>query len=256
MKLPAIAAIGIGILLSQPSFAAQTAGQPATQPNAAVHPTPLQPNSQPVALNTEQDKVSYSIGVDLGQNFKSQGIEINSALLAKGLQDGLSGQTPMLTKQQMVDTLMAFQKQLMTKRQAEFKGLAEKNKQEGTAFLAANKTKPGVVTTASGLQYKVIDAGKGVSPTDKDIVTVDYSGNFINGKVFDSSYERKQPATFPVSEVIPGWTEVLKLMKPGATYEIVVPSNLAYGERGFGNAIGPNETLLFKIHLISVKKQA
>ena len=206
------------------------------------------------ALATEKDKVSYSIGVDLGENFKRQGLDLDAAVLAQGMQDSLSNKAPLMTKQQMAETLIAFQKQVVAKRQAELNALSVKNSADGKAFLAANKNKPGVMTTASGLQYKVIDAGKGESPTDKDTVTVDYEGKLIDGKVFDSSYARKQPVTFNLTQVIPGWTEALKLMKPGATFEIAVPANLAYGERGIPNAIGPNQTLLFKVHLISIKK--
>jgi FKBP-type peptidyl-prolyl cis-trans isomerase FklB len=174
-------------------------------------------------------------------------------MLAKGLSDALSGAKLSMSKQEISDTLIAFQKQMIAKQQATFNALSTKNLQEGTAYMAANKTKPDVVTTASGLQYKILTPGDGPTPGDNDVVTVDYTGSFINGKVFDSSIQRGKPVTFPVSEVIPGWTEALKLMKQGATYEIVVPPNLAYGARGLGNVIGPNQTLLFKIHLISVK---
>lgn len=222
-----------------------------------AHPVTTQ-TAKPIAsttvLKTEKDKVSYSIGIDLGQNFKAQNLDIDTTILAKGMQDGMTGTTPALTKQQMIDVLMAFQKEVFAKKQAEFNKLSADNKKVGDDYLAANKKKPGVITTASGLQYKIIDAGKGDSPADKDVVTVDYEGKLMNGKVFDSSYARKKPVTFPMTEVIPGWTEVLKLMKPGATFEVAIPANLAYGSKGMSNVIGPNETLLFKIHLISVKK--
>ncbi len=207
-----------------------------------------------MALTTDKDKVSYSIGVDLGNNFKTQNIDIDPTILARGLKDVMSGSPLALTPQQMGDTLMAFQKQMIAQKQAAFAQAGTANKQEGDTFLAANKTKPGVITTTTGLQYKIITKGKGTTPTDSDMVTVDYAGSFLNGKVFDSSYQRGKPVTFPTTQVIPGWTEALKLMQPGATYEIFVPPTLAYGANGFGNVIGPNQTLVFKIHLIDVKK--
>lgn len=207
-------------------------------------------------LTTDTDKLSYSIGADLGKNFKTQGIEVNPTALAKGMQDGMGNGTLMLTEQQMKDVLTKFQKDLMAKRTAEFNVKSEENKTKGEAFLKQNKTKPGVVTLPSGLQYKIIEAGKGVKPTKTDTVTVEYTGTLINGTVFDSTEKAGKPATFQVSQVIPGWTEALQLMPSGSTWEIYVPANLAYGPRSVGGPIGPNETLVFKIHLISVKNAA
>jgi FKBP-type peptidyl-prolyl cis-trans isomerase FklB len=132
--------------------------------------------------------------------------------------------------------------------------LADQNLKAGQAFLEANKTQPGVTTLADGLQYKVLEQGSGPKPTKSDMVTVDYEGKLINGQVFDSSYQRGQPITFPLSAVIPGWQEALQLMNAGATYELFIPAQLAYGERGAPGAIGPNEALVFKVHLIAVKK--
>ncbi|MBX9702817.1 MAG: FKBP-type peptidyl-prolyl cis-trans isomerase [Silvanigrellaceae bacterium] len=204
-------------------------------------------------LNTDLDKLSYSIGADLGKNFKKQGIEINPTAMARGLQDGMNG-TSVLTDDQMKDVLNTFQKQIMAKRNAEFTKTADANKAKGDSFLKENKAKDGVITLASGLQYKIIENGNGEKPGKDDMVTVDYTGTLINGQVFDSSEKTGKPATFKVSQVIPGWTEVLQLMPTGSTWEIYVPSSLAYGNRSIGGAIGPNETLVFKIHLISVKK--
>jgi len=244
MKLRLLTAVTLGVLAFQAQAATQ---QPATTTAKSAAPTASTPK-----LNVDKAKVSYSIGLDLGQNFKTQGIDVDPAMLERGLKDGMTGAKPMYSQQEMAATLMDFQKQLLAKRQAEFNAMGSKNLQDGNTFLAANKTKPGVVTTSSGLQYKVINAGSGNAPTDKDIVTVDYVGSLPNGKIFDSSYQRGKPVTFPVAEVIPGWTEALKMMKPGAIYEIYVPANLAYGDRGLGNVIGPNQVLVFKIHLIAV----
>jgi FKBP-type peptidyl-prolyl cis-trans isomerase FklB len=207
-------------------------------------------------LSTDTDKLSYSIGADLGKNFKTQGIEVNPSALAKGIQDGLANAPLALTEQQMKDVLTKFQKDLMAKRTAEFNKKADENKTKGEAFLAENKSKPGVVTLPSGLQYKIIEAGTGSKPTKTDSVTVDYTGTLINGTVFDSTDKSGKPATFQVTQVIPGWTEALQLMPAGSTWEIYVPSGLAYGPRSVGGPIGPNEALVFKVHLISVKHEA
>ena len=206
------------------------------------------------APKTEMDKLSYSIGTDLGKNFKKQGIEINPGMMAKGIQDGMTGGTLLLTEQQMKDVLNQFQKELMAKRTTEFNKKSEENKAKGDAFLSQNKSKPGVVTLADGLQYKIIQSASGAKPTKEDTVTVEYTGKMINGEVFDSTEKTGKPATFKLSQVIPGWTEALQLMPAGSTWEIYVPANLAYGSRSVGGPIGPNETLIFNIHLISVKK--
>lgn len=265
MKRSLAIILGLGLGYAQFGMAADaattttTAAQPAAAAPAQTTAAPATAaTTQPVAAKTvvptvDKGKASYSIGVDLGTNFKSQGIEVDTDMLAKGLKDALSGGQLMMTKQEMVDTLTALQKQLVAKQQATFEAASQKNEQTGKAFLEANKSKPGVVTTPSGLQYKVVKAGTGATPKDTDIVTVNYEGQFIDGKVFDSSYKRGKPVTFPVNEVISGWTEALKLMQPGATYEIYVPSQLAYGDRGLGNIIGPKQTLIFKVDLLSVK---
>lgn len=206
------------------------------------------------ALQTDMDKLSYSIGSDLGKNFKRQGIDINPTVMAKGIQDGMSGGALLLTEQQMKDVLNKFQKDLMAKRTADFNKKAEDNKAKGEAFLTENKTKTGVVALADGLQYKIVKAGTGEKPGKEDTVTVEYTGRLISGEVFDSTEKTGKPATFKLSQVIPGWTEALQLMPAGSTWEVYVPSNLAYGQRSVGGPIGPNETLIFNIHLISVKK--
>ncbi|WP_173238484.1 FKBP-type peptidyl-prolyl cis-trans isomerase [Legionella antarctica] len=208
------------------------------------------------SLATDKDKLSYSIGADLGKNFKTQGIDINPEALAKGMQDGMSGTQLILTEQQMKDVLNKFQKDLMAKRSAEFNKKSDENKSRGEAFLKENKSKTGVIVLPSGLQYKIIDSGTGAKPGKTDTVTVEYTGHLIDGTVFDSTEKTGKPATFQVSQVIPGWTEALQLMPAGSTWEIYVPANLAYGSRSVGGPIGPNETLIFKIHLISVKKPA
>ena len=205
-------------------------------------------------LKTDLDKLSYIIGSDLGKNFKKQGIDVNPEVMAQGIKDGMAGGTLLLTEQQMKDVLTKFQKDLMAKRTAEFNKKSEENKTKGEAFLSQNKSKPGVVTLADGLQYKIIKSATGAKPTKEDTVTVEYTGRLIGGEVFDSTEKTGKPATFKLSQVIPGWTEALQLMPAGSTWEIYVPANLAYGSRSVGGPIGPNEALIFNIHLISVKK--
>jgi FKBP-type peptidyl-prolyl cis-trans isomerase FklB len=205
------------------------------------------------ALQTTKEKQSYSIGADMGNRLKSSGIDIDADVLSQGLKDALSGGKLLLTEQEMKDTIAGLQKELMEKQAERTKQLAEKNKKEGEAFLAANKTKEGIKTLPSGLQYKVIKEGTGKTPTAEDTVVTNYRGTLTDGTEFDSSYKRGQPATFPVKGVIPGWTEALQLMKEGSKWELFIPSNLAYGEQGAGGVIGPNAALIFEIELISVK---
>jgi len=205
------------------------------------------------ALQTTKEKQGYSIGVDMGNRLKSNALDIDSDSLTQGLKDALSGGKLLLTEQEMKETLAGLQKELMEKQAERTKQIAEKNKKEGEVFLAENKKKEGVKTLPSGLQYKVIKEGTGKTPKAEDTVVTNYRGTLTDGTEFDSSYKRGQPATFPVKGVIPGWTEALQLMKEGSKWELFIPSSLAYGERGAGNAIGPNATLIFEIELISVK---
>ena len=202
---------------------------------------------------TDSEKLSYSIGMDIGANLKRQSIEVDPELLARGLKDSYTGGKTLLTEEESRQAIQDFQKQMMAKQAEAMKQQADKNKADGEKFLAENKGKDGVKATASGLQYKVIQEGTGKSPTADNTVEVHYKGTLIDGKEFDSSFKRNQTATFPVSGVIPGWTEGLQLMKEGGKYMLFVPSNLAYGERGAGRDIGPNATLIFEVELISVQ---
>jgi len=211
--------------------------------------------AEEMTLKSEKDKVSYIIGREIGNNLKSQAIDVEPEILARGIKDAFSGAKPIMTEEEMREVMTAFQKEVMAKRQELAKQLGEKNKKEGESFLAQNKTKEGVKTLPSGLQYKVIKAGTGKKPKATDTVTTQYRGTLTDGTEFDSSYSRGQPATFPVNGVIPGWTEALQLMEEGAKWQVFVPSNLAYGERGAGPKIGPNATLIFEIELISVQEK-
>jgi len=204
-------------------------------------------------LKSEKEKISYSIGMDIGGNLKRGSVEVDPDLLARGLKDSYVGGKTLLTEDQARQAIADFQKTLMAKQAETMKKLSEKNKADGEKFLAENAKKEGVKVLSSGLQYKEITPGTGKSPKAADNVTTHYKGTLIDGTEFDSSYKRGQPATFPVSGVIAGWTEALQLMKEGAKWQLFVPSRLAYGERGAGQAIGPNATLIFEVELISVK---
>lgn len=208
----------------------------------------------PAAAPAKTDHLSYAMGFKTGQALKKQSVTINTQSFTEGLHDGYTGKTPAVSEQDMQSALTNMQQEMVKKMQQKYNEIADKNVTEGKTFLDDNAKKPGVVTTATGLQYQVIDKGDGANPIASDTVTVNYEGKLMNGKVFDSSYQRGKPATFRVGDVIPGWQEALKLMKPGATYMLYIPANLAYGAQGAPGAIGPNETLIFKVNLISVKK--
>ena len=199
--------------------------------------------------------MSYIIGMDLGRNFQKQAIDIDPDILAQGIKDGLSGGKALLSEQEARETLAAFQAEMVAKQTEVAKKMGERNKKEGEAFLAENRKKEGVKTLPSGLQYRVIQAGTGKSPKAADEVTAHYRGTLIDGTEFDSSYRRGKPETLPIGGVIAGWTEALQLMQEGAKWQLFVPSNLAYGERGAGRDIGPQATLIFEIELISIQEK-
>ena len=207
-------------------------------------------------FKSEKEKLSYSMGVATGTQVKRQEIDVDTEMFAKGMKDVISGTPLMLSEQEVQETLMKFQKDLAAKQAEKAKVTGEKNKKEGDAFLAENKKKEGIKTLPSGLQYRVIKEGTGKTPKDTDTVVTNYRGRLLDGTEFDSSYKRGQPATFPVKGVIKGWTEALQLMKEGSTWELFVPSDLAYGERGAGSVIGPNATLIFEVELLSIKDSA
>ncbi len=204
-------------------------------------------------LKSDKEKISYSIGMDIGGNLKRGSVEVDPDLLARGLKDSYVGGKTLLTEDQARQAIADFQKTLAAKQAETMKILSEKNKADGEKFLEENAKKEGVKVLPSGLQYKEITPGQGKSPKIADNVTTHYKGTLIDGTEFDSSYRRGQPVTFPVSGVIAGWTEALQLMKEGAKWQLFVPSRLAYGERAAGQVIGPNATLVFEVELISVK---
>src|SRR5439155_432938 len=219
--------------------------------SASLLVLPLFGQEKSPQLKDQRDKVSYSIGMNIGFNLSKQKVDINPDILAAGIKDSIAGK-PLLTQDQVKDVMAQFEKDMEQKQ----KQAGEKNKADGAKFLEENKKKPGVKTTASGLQYKAEKEGTGAQPKATDMVTVNYRGTLIDGTEFDSSYKRGQPATFPLNGVIKGWTEGLQLMKQGSKYQFFVPSNLAYGERSVGPDIAANATLIFDVELLDVKPPA
>ena len=212
-------------------------------------------------LKTEDDNISYSLGFSMGSRFVRDGLGINLEIFQEGMKDGFTGSKQILDEEEMQKTMMALQQKMMAKRQTERmkemeerKNQGEANKEKGETFLEANKAKEGVTTLESGLQYKILKKGTGASPKATDTVKCHYKGTTIDGKEFDSSYERGEPATFVLNKVIKGWTEGLQLMKEGGKWQFFIPSELAYGERGSGPHIGPNEVLIFEVELLGIEK--
>jgi FKBP-type peptidyl-prolyl cis-trans isomerase FklB len=210
-------------------------------------------SSSVVVLKTQKDKISYAVGMNVGTNLKKQSVEVDPAIVVKGMQDAIAGNKPLLTDEETRAVLMQLQEEDRQKQAAKAQSEGSANKTEGEAFLAANKTKEGVMTTPSGLQYKILKAGTGPKPAATDTVVCNYRGTLLNGTEFDSSYKRGQPLTFPVNGVIKGWTEALQLMPVGSKWQLFIPAQLAYGERGAGADIGPNATLIFEVELVSIQ---
>jgi FKBP-type peptidyl-prolyl cis-trans isomerase FklB len=205
-------------------------------------------DEKPPQLKDLKDKASYSLGLNFGFNFKRQNIDLNNDAFAAGFKDAMSNRKPLMSEQEVRETMMAFEKDIQQKQAA----TAQKNAAEAEKFLGENKTKEGVKTAGSGLQYKVLKEGAGAQPKSSDSVTVNYRGTLLDGTEFDSSYKRGEPATFPVGGVIKGWTEALQLMKVGSKFQLFIPANLAYGEQG-RPGIPPNSVLIFEVELMDVK---
>jgi len=206
-----------------------------------------------LTLETQTQKASYSIGIDIGNNFKQREIDIDLEALMQGVKDAISDSTPVLSEQQREEAMRQLQQDVVAKRNENAKKAGEKNKLEGETFLAENAKKEGVITLPSGLQYKILKQGDGKKPQLTDEVTTNYRGTLIDGTEFESSYKSGEPVSFQVTGVIiAGWTEALQLMPVGAKWQLFIPSNLAYGERGRGGPIGPNATLIFEIELLSI----
>jgi FKBP-type peptidyl-prolyl cis-trans isomerase FklB len=243
-----------------PAAPAATTPKAATAAKAPVKKAGTAATSAAVVpLKTRKEKFSYALGMNigtgLGANLKKQAVEADPALVSQGVKDALTGAKTRLTQEEAQAVLNEVQSEITKQRQEKTQEATTKNKTEGEAFLAANKSKEGVVTLPDGLQYKILTVGTGPKPTASDSVVCNYRGTLINGTEFDSSYKRGQPATFGVGQVIKGWTEALQLMPVGSKWQLVIPSSLAYGERGAGADIGPNATLIFEVELLSIQEK-
>jgi FKBP-type peptidyl-prolyl cis-trans isomerase FklB len=229
-----------------PKAPAAKTGQATTKPKTAV----------PLTLKTDKDKFSYALGMNLGTGLHKQSVEVDPAIFLRGMKDGLAAGKTLMTDQEAQATLTQVQNDLRKKAQEKIKQLAVSNKQAGDTFLATNKTQDGVVALPSGLQYKILTEGTGPKPAPTDSVVCNYRGTLLDGTEFDSSYKRGQPLTIQVNGVIKGWTEALQLMPVGSKWQLFIPSDLAYGERGAGQQIGPNSTLIFEVELLSIQPKA
>jgi FKBP-type peptidyl-prolyl cis-trans isomerase FklB len=246
--------LGIAVAQQTPATSTPKTGQStATTTHRRTTTTAAKP--KPLVLTTDKDKQSYAIGLNVGKSLHRDDIQVDPKILLQGLQDAMSDGKLLLTDDQIKTVMTDLQTQVRQKQEAKRQALAENNKKDGAAFLAANATKPGVVTLPSGLQYKVLTPGTGPKPAATDSVVCNYRGTLLDNTEFDSSYKRGQPATFPVSGVIKGWTEALQLMPVGSKWQLFIPSDLAYGERAQG-PIGPNATLVFEVELMSIHPKA
>jgi FKBP-type peptidyl-prolyl cis-trans isomerase len=245
----------LGNALAQQTPAASTPPATSTkaQTPAAKRPAATAKTAAPLTLKTQKEKFSYALGMKMGANLHRQSVPVDPNILARGLKDGLTGAKTLLTDEEAQAAITAVQNDLRKQQQEKLQQVGEANKKEGESFLTGNKSKEGVVTLPSGLQYKILTEGTGPKPTASDSVVCNYRGTLISGTEFDSSYKRGQPATFPVSGVIKGWTEALQLMPVGSKWQLFIPPDLAYGQRGAGADIGPDATLIFEIELLSIE---
>ncbi|MDX9873985.1 MAG: FKBP-type peptidyl-prolyl cis-trans isomerase [Spongiibacteraceae bacterium] len=206
---------------------------------------------QEVELQTEEQKVSYGMGLNLGARIQEE-FALDVDAFALGMRHAVEGGERRMSDEEIAAAVQSFQEKQMAKLEAEFQQQSDANKAQSEEYLAANAAKEGVVTTDSGLQYRVIEQGEGAVPTIDDMVQVHYRGTLVDGTEFDSSYQRGEPVSFPVAGVIPGWTEALQIMPVGSKWELVIPSDLAYGPGGTGGVIGPNAALVFEVELLDI----
>jgi FKBP-type peptidyl-prolyl cis-trans isomerase FklB len=242
---------------SAPAASSQsTTSSPASKTGTAAKKTTTTGKpATPLTLKTQSQKFSYAVGMRMGKSFHQQSLAVDPAILARGIRDAMAGGKTLLTDEEAQAAIGDVQKQVQMKMQAKMQEKADANKKTGEDFLEANKSKEGVVVLPSGLQYKILTQGTGAKPTADDTVECNYRGTLIDGTEFDSSYKRGQAVSFQVGGVIKGWTEALQLMPVGSKWQLFIPPDLAYGERGAGGDIGPDETLIFEVELISIKSK-
>jgi FKBP-type peptidyl-prolyl cis-trans isomerase FklB len=257
LGLLAVLLLLLSSALSQQTPTEKTQPTPTTksQSGAKTGQSTAAKTQAPSTLKTQKDKFSYALGMNIGSGMHRQGVDIDPNILVRGMKDALAGRKLLLTEDEARAAVMQVQNEVRQKQQEKAQAAGAANKKVGDEFLAANKAKDGVVTLPSGLQYKILTAGTGPKPAATDSVVCNYRGTLIDGKEFDSSYKRGQPATFPVNGVIKGWTEALQLMPVGSKWQLFIPPDLAYGERGAGNDIGPDATLIFEVELLSIEKK-
>ncbi|WP_028319320.1 FKBP-type peptidyl-prolyl cis-trans isomerase [Desulfobulbus elongatus] len=211
---------------------------------------------QPMELKTDEQKLSYAMGLDLGEYFKGLEENFDLGVLQQGITDGYNGNKPLLTPEDAATIQQAFAKRQQEKQIQKTMAMVQKNRKAAEEFLKANKAKEGVVETKSGLQYKIVKKGQGAKPTPADTVKVHYKGSLLDGKEFDSSYKRNEPAVFQVNQVIAGWQEALPLLETGTTAELYIPPDLAYGDRGAPPVIEPGSMLVFQVELLEIQQPA
>ena len=257
MKRMGMAILTLGLVASgvnaQQAPAKAPAAPPAKAPAASAAPAPA---PQAPGFKTQKEKISYAIGMEMGKGVKTQGIDVDPSILEQGLKDALSGAKSQMSEDEIKQVITALQQDIRQKQMQVQEAAAAENKTKGDAFLAANAKKEGVVALPDGLQYKILTAGQGKKPVESDTVLCNYKGTFVDGTEFDSSAQAGKPVPFEVKNVIPGFKEVLQLMPVGSKWQVFVPSNLAYGERGAGGVIGPNAMLIFEIELVSIEGPA
>lgn len=251
MTILALGLFALGARAQQAPAKAAPAKSPASGAQAAKAPA-----ADSNELKTDKDKTSYAIGMEMGKGVKTQGIDVDAELLIRGFKDALADKPSLMSDEELRDVMTKLQAEVRSKQQAAQQAAAAENKAKGEAFLAENKKKDGVTTLPDGLQYKVISAGTGKKPAETDTVMCNYKGTFIDGTEFDGSEKTGKPAQFQVKGVIPGFREALQLMPVGSKWQVYIPSSLAYGERGAGNVIAPDSTLIFDIELVSIQEAA
>ena len=261
MKRMGMAILALGLMAcgvrAQQAPAKTPAASPAKAPAAAPAQTPATQAPAPSSpFKTQKEKVSYAIGMEMGKGVKAQGIDVDPTILEQGLKDALSDADSKMSEAELRQVITALQQDIRQKQRQEEEAKAADNKAKGDAFLAENAKKDGVVALPDGLQYKILTAGQGKKPLESDTVLCNYKGTFLDGTEFDSSAKAGKPVPFEVKNVIPGFKEVLQLMPVGSKWQVFVPSNLAYGERGAGGVIGPNATLIFEVELVSIQDAA
>jgi FKBP-type peptidyl-prolyl cis-trans isomerase FklB len=261
-----LTAVAAGIIAFGNAQAQQTPPAKTAQTPAAKT-TPKTPAAKPgsttakkpavLALQTQKDKASYAIGLNIGRSMHKDSVDVDPNILLRGMKDGLAGAKPLLTDDEVRATMISLQTDVRKRQEEKMQALSEANKTQGEAFLAENKTKEGVVTLPSGLQYKILTEGTGPKPAATDTIVCNYKGTLLDNTEFDSSYKRGQPLTIQVNGVIKGWTEALQLMPVGSKWQLFIPPDLGYGTRGGpGGGIGPNATLVFEVELMSIQPKA